>query len=291
MTYFLQQLANGLATGSIYALVAIGYSVIYGALQMVNFAHGDLYMIGTFVFMTVSLATGQLWIAIICGMICSATLAMGVERFAYRPIRGTNFVTPMISAFGAALVIRNICQLIWSTRTYPFPVKVPTGTFKIGTVQLSVVQIIIFTVALLIMIGISFLLKKTRIGQAVSCVSQNITSAQLMGINTNRTIATLYGCGALLGVIGGIFFALYFNTIYIGMGFLGTMKGWIAAVVGGIGNIKGTFIAGLLLGIFEIFASGFISSGYKDVISYALVIIILLWKPNGLFGAQIAEKA
>ncbi|MCX7614573.1 MAG: branched-chain amino acid ABC transporter permease [Clostridiales bacterium] len=291
MNFFLQQLANGLAAGSIYALIAVGYSVIYGALQMVNFAHGNIYMFGTFMFMAVTTATKNIFLGVLVGVVCSGALAMAVERFAYRPVRKANYLVPMISAFGAALIIQNICQLLFSTRTFPFPASVPNLFIDIGSIRISVYQLAIFVVALIIMLVITFLLKRTRLGQAVNCVSQNKVSSELMGINVNSIISLIYCAGAVVGVVGGMFFALYYNSIFIGMGFLGTMKGWIAAVVGGIGNIKGTFIAGIILGLVEAFGSAFISSAYRDVISYAVVIIVLIWKPNGLFGSQIAEKA
>jgi len=290
MEYALQQLVNGLAAGSVYAMVAVGYSLIYGALQLINFAHGDIYMFGTFVAVMMLSMTNSMWLAIVIAIVASGVIGMTVERVAYRPVRASNRIAPMISAVGAALIIRNLAQVFWGTRTYPFPSVIPYKFFTIGTITLSTLQITLLILALFCMWVLTEMLKRTKIGQAIRCVAQDIPTAQLMGIPVNRIISLIYGVGAMLGAVGGILFAIYYNSVFIGMGFLGTMKAWTAAVIGGIGNMYGAFVAGILLGVVESLASGYISSAYRDAISFGLLILVLVLRPNGLFGKQVAEK-
>ncbi|MGE5485595.1 MAG: branched-chain amino acid ABC transporter permease [Ignavibacteriales bacterium] len=290
LDYFLQQLANGLAAGSVYALVAVGYSLIYSILELVNFAHGDIYMFGSFVVLTVYLVTKNFALAVVVGAAVSCTVGMTVERIAYRPVRGANRVAPMISAVGAALIIRNLAQVLWGTRTYPFPAVLPQRMIQIGNVTMSTLQISIFGLAMALMIVFSLLVNKTKLGCAVRCVAQDIPTSRLMGIPVNRIISLVYGAGAVLGVFGGVLFAVYYNSVFIGMGFLGTMKAWTAAIIGGIGNIYGACLGGLLLGIVECLASGYISSAYRDAISFGLLIIVLLIRPSGIMGRRVAEK-
>jgi len=290
MDYFLQQITNGLAAGGVYAVIAVGYSLIYGALQLINFAHGDIYMFGTFVAMMVIGASGYAWLAIPVAIIATGLVGMTVERFAYRPVRSANRIAPMISAVGAALIIRNLAQVFWGTRTYPFPAIIPQTFFTVGNVTMSTLQIWIFVLSLVAMVLLTTFLKKTKVGQAISCVAQDIPTAQLMGIPVNRIVGLIYGAGAMLGAIGGVLFAIYYNSVFIGMGFLGTMKAWTAAVIGGIGNMYGAFIGGVLLGVVESLASGYISSAYRDAISFGILIAVLVLKPNGIMGKKIAEK-
>jgi len=290
MEYFLQQLANGLAAGSVYSMVAVGYSLIYGALQLINFAHGDIYMFGTFVAVMILGMIQSVWWAIPIAIITSGLIGMTVERIAYRPVRSSNRIAPMISAVGAALIIRNLAQVFWGTRTYPFPSVIPYRFFTIGGVTLSTLQITLFFLSLFCMWLLTQVLKRTKMGQAILCVAQDIQTAQLMGIPVNRIISLIYGVGAMLGAIGGILFAVYYNSVFIGMGFLGTMKAWTAAVIGGIGNMYGAFIGGIMLGVMESFASGYISSAYRDAISFGILILVLVFRPNGLLGKQVTEK-
>lgn len=290
LDYFLQQLANGLAAGSVYALVAVGYSLIYGILELINFAHGDIYMFGTFIALITFVTTRSFWLAVVAAALVGGAVGMSVERIAYRPLRTANRIAPMISAVGAALIIRNLAQVIWGTRTYPFPSVLPQRIIEVGGISISTLQIAIFAIALALMAMLSTLVKKTKMGQAVRCVAQDIPTSRLMGIPVNRIISMVYGVGATLGVVGGVLFAIYYNSVFIGMGFLGTMKAWTAAIIGGIGNMYGAFIGGLLLGVIESLASGYISSAYRDAISFAILIVVLIIKPNGLLGKQIAEK-
>ncbi|NPV69096.1 MAG: branched-chain amino acid ABC transporter permease [Firmicutes bacterium] len=282
--YVLSQLANGLAMGSIYALIAIGYSIIYGILKLMNFAHGDTYMFGTFVALSVILATASVPAMILGACVCGALIGFSIERFAYRPIRGSHQAAPMISAVGAALVLRNSAQLVWGTKTYPFPEVIPRYFYEVGGVRFSTMEITIFGIALILMLVVGLLVERTKIGIAVRCVAQSIPTSQLMGIPVNKIISIVYSLGAVLGVAAGILFAAYYNSVFIGMGFLGTMKAFTAGLLGGLGNIYGAFLGGILLGLMEALASGFISSAYRDAISFGVLIVLLLFKPTGLLG-------
>lgn len=290
MDYFIQQLVNGLAAGSVYALICVGYSMVFGMLEMINFAHGDVYMFGTFLAFAMLSGGVPTWIALLGSLLCGAATGIIVERVAYKPVRGAHRIVPMISAVGAALVLRNVAQIIWGTRTYPFPAIIPQKVFQVGNVRFSTLQLSILMIGVALMVVFSVALNRTKVGRAVRLVAQNIPVSRLMGIPVDRTISLVYGVGAALGVAGGILFSSYYSSVFIGMGFLGTLKAWTAAIIGGIGNIYGAFLGGMLLGVTEAFISGYVSSAYKDAISFALVILILVLKPSGLLGAQIAEK-
>ncbi|RPI58079.1 MAG: branched-chain amino acid ABC transporter permease [Chloroflexi bacterium] len=287
--YIIKQLLNGLAAGSIYALVAVGYNMVYGILELINFAHGDIYMFGTFIALTLLATVLPVPVAILLACLAGGLIGMLVERVAYRPVRNAQRVVPMISAVGAALVLRNGAQLIWGTETMPFPQLFPTQMVQVGNVQVNTLQIIILVLALSLTGVFALIVRKTKLGKATRSVAQDIPASKLMGIEVNRIIKFVYFAGGFFGVAGGILFAMYY-AVWIGMGFLGTMKAWIACVIGGIGSLKGAFIGGLLLGVTEALISGFISSAYRDAISYGLVMIVLVVRPMGIFGRQIAEK-
>ena len=288
-TYVIKQLINGLAAGSVYALVAVGYNMVYGMLELINFAHGDIYMFGTFI--ALSLLVGHVpWpIAILLACVAGGLIGLIVERLAYRPVRNAPRVVPMLSAVGVALILRNVAQLIWGTSTMPFPELFPTRMIHIGAVQINSLQIMIMVLALSLTGIFALIMNKTKLGKATHSVAQDIPTSKLMGIDVDRIIQFVYFAGGFFGVAGGILFSMSYAT-WIGMGFLGTMKAWIACVIGGIGSLKGAFIGGLLLGVTEALISGFISSAYRDAIAYGMVMIVLVLWPKGVFGRQIAEK-
>jgi branched-chain amino acid transport system permease protein len=288
-TYIFKQLINGLAAGSVYALIAVGYNMVYGMLELINFAHGDIYMVGTFLALSLLIGHVPVPLALLLACLAGGILGITVERVAYRPVRNAPRVVPMLSAVGAALILRNIAQLVWGTSTMPFPELFPTRMIQVGTVQINSLQIIIMVMALGLTGIFALIMNKTKLGKATHSVAQDIPAAKLMGINVNRIIQFVYFTGGFFGVAGGILFSLSYAT-WIGMGFLGTMKAWIACVIGGIGSLKGAFIGGLLLGVSEALISGFISSAYRDAIAYGLVMIVLVFLPKGIFGRHIAEK-
>jgi branched-chain amino acid transport system permease protein len=289
MEYFVKQMLNGLAMGSVYALIAMGYNMVYGILELINFAHGDIYMFGTFV------ALGLLWqrvpfpLALLLACLTSGIIGAVIERVAYRPIRDAPRVVPMISAVGAALILRNCAQLIWGTMTFAFPEVLPARTIEVGSFKINTLHLIVSGLALALMGAFALLVRRTKLGKAMRSVSQDIPVASLMGIPVNRIIQLVYFTGGVLGVMGGVLFSMYY-AVWIGMGFLGTMKAWIASVIGGIGSLHGAFVGGMLLGVSEALIAGYISSDYKDAISYALVMLLLVIRPMGIFGRQVAEK-
>jgi branched-chain amino acid transport system permease protein len=289
MEYLVKQLLNGLAAGSIYALIAVGYNMVYGILGLINFAHGDIYMVGTFVVLALLWQKVPLLLALLLGCLAGGVVALVAERLAYRPVRNAPRVVPMLSAVGVALIMRNMAQLIWGTETHPFPEVIPDTVILLGPFRLSALQIIIFSLAISLMGILILLTKKTKLGKAIHCMAQDIPAAQLMGISANRIIQLVYFMGGALGVVGGTLFSMYY-AVWIGMGFLGTMMAWIACVIGGIGSLEGALIGGLLLGVGQALISGFVSSAYRDAIAYGLIMIMLVVKPTGIFGRHIAEK-
>jgi branched-chain amino acid transport system permease protein len=289
VNYFIKQLINGLAVGSIYALIAVGYNMVYGILELVNFAHGDVYMFGTFIAMGLLLAGVPAPLAILLACTAGGLLGMLVERVAYKPVRNARRVVPMISAVAAAFVIRNLAQLLWGSSTRPFPSFLPSQIIQIGGVEVNSLQIVIMLIALALTAIFTMIVRYTKLGKATRSVAQDIPASRLMGIEVNRIITFVYFAGGFFGVAGGVLFAQYY-AIWIGMGFLGTMNAWIACIIGGIGSLQGAFVGGILLGLFQVFMSGYVSSAYRDAFTYGLVMIILLVRPRGIFGRQIAEK-
>lgn len=289
---FLQYLINGLSVGAIYALIAIGYNMVYGILGLLNFAHGDVYAVGCFVTFWLFVALKQnLIVAIIGGLAAGFLLNMAVEKIAYRSVRFSGRIAPTISAVGIAYIMRNFIMQVWGPETFPFSLGLPTSQITFGSFVLGTLQIYILIIALLLVFVINLLIKKTKLGQAIVALSQSIPTAALMGIPINRVVSLVYGFGAVLGVIGGILFCTYYESIFVGIGFmLGTMKAWMASVIGGIGSLKGAFIGAMVLGLSESFVAGYISTAYRDAFVWGIFIIFILVKPRGLYPAQLREK-
>lgn len=288
--YFLAQVLNGLSAGSIYALIAVGYSMVFGVLQMHNFAHGDTLMFGTYVSMALILVGVPAIVAIPVGVLLGGAMGLVIERVAFRPTRDAHRMVPTVSAIAVALIIRNTAQLFWGTTTQPFPIDIPTAHFRVFGIGITSTQIAVFGVALGLMLATDLFVRKTMIGKAMRAVQQDIDAAGYMGIPVNRTIAMVYVLGGILGVAGGILFAINYNTVYLMMGFTVMMKAFVAAVIGGIGNIKGAFIGGLVLGVAEALAAAYFDTGYRDGIAMGLLILVLLVRPQGLFGRPIQVK-
>jgi len=288
---FLQYLINGISIGSVYALIAIGYNMVYGILELLNFAHGDVYAVGCFVTLALIAAKQNIVVAILGGFVAGFLINLIVERFAYRPVRYSGRVTPTISAVGIAYIMRNVILLVWGPETFAFEIGIKNTHVKVGNIIFGTLQIYILLIAIALMVLIQLLLKRTKQGQAVLAISQSIPTAALMGIPVNRVIAAVYGLGAGLGVLGGILFCAYYESIFLGIGFmLGTMKAWMSSIVGGIGSLKGAVIGALILGLTESFVSGYISTAYRDAFVWGFFIVFVLFKPRGLFPAQISEK-
>ena len=290
MEYFLTQVINGLAIGSIYALLSVGYSVIYSILNLINFAHGDLCMVGVFLCMAILTSTGNVFLTLVGACLIGAFLGLAVEELAYKPVRTASRAAPFVSAVGVATIMRGIAQVVWGSSMQPFPQIMPFGVYQVGNITISGLAVNICLIAAGIMILVTLFLEKTRVGLSIKCVSSNINTSYLMGIRVNRIISLVYAFGAAIGVLGMIFYATYYQSVFIAMGFAATVKAFTAALMGGLGNLYAAFFGGILLGLIEALGAGFISSGYRDAIAYAVLIVVLVLKPNGIFGAKKAEK-
>jgi branched-chain amino acid transport system permease protein len=289
---FIDVLIVGVMVGAIYTLVTIGYSMVYGMLKLMNFAHGDVYIFGTLLCYTL-LAKYQLnpFLAILIAVLSGGALASLVEFLAYRRLRAAQHrMISMITALGAAYVIQNNSERTWSSQVLPFPSLFPAHQVEIFGHEISVTPVITLVVAVFFIIAFNTFLKRHKIGKAILCVSQDIPTASLMGIPINRIISVVYFMGGALGVIGGILYSTSYNAISLGMGFRGTIVAFTAAVIGGIGSMSGTLIGGMILGITENLVSVYISSSYRDSITFLILIIILLFKPTGIMGSVEKDK-
>lgn len=303
MYYFLQQLVNGLTLGAMYGLIAIGYSMVYGIIGMINFAHGEIYMIGAFISIITFLLLGVLgitWIplalllVILLAMIFTATYGWTVERLAYRPLRGSFRLAPLISAIGMSIFLQNYVQILQGANVKPLP-PVITGGYVLGsdgtfTVQISNIQIIIIVLTVVLMAVFSYIIAKTPLGRAQRACEQDLKMAALCGVNIDRTISLTFVMGAALAAVAGLMATLYYGVIDFFIGFLAGIKAFTAAVLGGIGSIPGAMLGGLLLGLVEAFWSGYFTTEYKDVAAFSILVIVLIFLPTGLLGKPEIEK-
>jgi branched-chain amino acid transport system permease protein len=256
-----------------------------------NFAHGDVYMVGSMLVGVLILDTGVPVVpAVLAGIATGALLAVLIERVAYRLLRFEDRSISMITAVGAALVLRNLAEYLWEARTHPFPSLLGTQVIAFAGLHITTGHAGVVVVTLVVIGAFNLFLRYTQMGKAILFVAQDVSTSALMGIPVDRTILVVYALGGALGVAGGILFGSIYNSVYPWMGFTGTMKAFTAAVIGGIGNLTGAMVGGFLLGVVEVLASGYISSAYRDAISFALLIVVLLFKPSGLFGSRAAEQ-
>ncbi len=291
MAYVIEQLINGLAVGSVYALIAVGYSMVYSILYLINFAHGDVITFGAFTALTMLVIGVPIPVALFLACVLGAALGMTVERIAYRPVRYANRIVPMISALGAGLVIASTAQAIWGPEVHAFPQVIPRWSFELFGQLIPFQPLIIIAIAVVLVAIATVLLDYTRLGRATKCVCQDIHAAQLMGIPINTIVPLVYAIGGFLGVAGAILYVTYFNAVYIQMGLLATFKAWSAAMLGGVGNFHGAFVGGLLLGIAEAFSVVVVGSAFKDGVSLVFIVLILLLKPDGLFGERTTARS
>ena len=289
---FIDVLIVGIMVGAIYTLVTIGYSMVYGMLKLMNFAHGDVYIFGTLLCYTL-LAKYQLnpLVAVLIAALIGGALASLVEFLAYRRLRAAQHrMISMITALGAAYVIQNNSERAWSSQVLPFPSLIPAYQIEFFGHEISAAHIFTLVIAVFFIIAFNLFLKHHKIGKAILCVSQDIPTASLMGIPINKIITVVYFMGGALGVIGGILYSTSYNAISIGMGFRGTIVAFTAAVIGGIGSMSGTLIGGMILGITENLVGVYVSSSYRDSITFLILIIILLFKPTGIMGSVEKDK-
>ena len=288
---FIQQLVNGLALGSIYALIAIGYTMVYGIVQLINFAHGDIYMVGAFVgfFAVANYGLPFLPTLLVAMAVCSI-LGVIIEKVAYRPLRDSPRITALITAIGVSLFLENMMRWQVGPDPRPLPELFAIKVFDLGGVQVSNVQLLIFGVSLALIIILQFIIFRTRTGKAMRAVSQDRDAARLMGINVDRTISVTFAIGSALAAAAGILVGIAYPRIDPYMGILPGLKAFVAAVLGGIGIIPGAMLGGLVMGVAELLVVGFWSSDYRDAIAFAILIIILLIKPTGILGKNQSEK-
>jgi len=297
----LQQLLNGVTIGSFYALVALGYTMVYGVLKLINFAHGDLFMWGAYAGLTaLTLLAGGPWAAgtwmiVPAGILvflCIALAGVLVDRIAYRPLRSAGRLPPLISALGVAFVLQSLARNLYgaSWRTYPQIAGLSGGIALPGGLRIGALQILVVAIAFLLMAALSLFVHRTRIGTAMRAVSIDPLAARLMGIHVDRVIALVFLIGPGLGGVAGLIVALYYGSFDFTLGWTFGLKAFIAAILGGIGNIPGAMLGGLLLGVVETLASGYVSPQWKDVIAYATLIVILIARPTGLLGERVAAK-
>ncbi|TDH38325.1 branched-chain amino acid ABC transporter permease LivH [Pseudohoeflea suaedae] len=308
MEYLIQQLINGLTLGSIYGLIAIGYTMVYGIIGMINFAHGDVFMVGSFIALAVFLILTSIFgfaflplvllIVLIVSMLFTSAWGWTVERLAYRPLRGSFRLAPLITAIGMSIVLQNFVQVTQGARVKPLPPQISggitlmEGSTEAGTiaVQLSYMQMIIIGVTFLLMVGFSLLIAKTPLGRAQRSCEQDQKMAALLGVNVDRTISLTFVMGAALAAVAGMMFLLLYGVVDFYIGFLAGVKAFTAAVLGGIGSLPGAMLGGLLIGLIETLWSGYFTVEYKDVAAFSILAIVLIFMPSGLLGKPEVEK-
>lgn len=287
-----QQLINGLAIGSVYALIALGYTMVYGIVQLINFAHGDIYMIGAYIAFFAATALKLPFLpTLLISMIACAILGMTIERLAYRPIRKAPKVTNLITAIGVSFLLENLVRMYVGPNPQSFPTLIEAVKFDLGGgLQITNIQLITLGVSVLLMVILQIIVRKTKAGKAMRAVSQDKDAAKLMGININKTISITFALGSALAAAAGILVGTMYPRIDPYMGVMPGLKAFIAAVLGGIGIIPGAMSGGFLMGIIETLTIAYISTTFSDAIVFGMLIIILLVKPSGLFGKKISEK-
>ena len=306
MEYFLQQLINGITLGSIYGLIAIGYTMVYGIIGMINFAHGDIFMVGSFIALIMIIALGltagsaiaviilSLLLVLVLAMVLTSAWGWSVERIAYRPLRGSFRLAPLITAIGMSIILQNFVQIAQGARVKPLQ-PIITGSYTVMdsggfAVQVSNIQILIVMTTVILMVAFSLLISRTSLGRAQRACEQDRRMASLLGIDVDRTISLTFVMGAALAAVAGLMYLLYYGVIDFFIGFVAGVKAFTAAVLGGIGSLPGAMLGGLLLGLIETFWSGYFSVEYKDVAAFSILAIVLIFLPSGLLGRPEVEK-
>lgn len=287
----LQQLVNGLILGSVYALLALGYTMVYGIIKLINFAHGDIYMMGAFMgYFLINSLQMNFFLALILAMAGTALLGVVIEYLAYRPLRNSTRIAALITAIGVSFLLEYGMVFFVGANTRPFPQVIQTVRYDLGPVSVSNIQLMILGISIVLMIALQFIVQKTKMGKAMRAVSVDSDAAQLMGINVNRTISFTFALGSALAGAAGVLIALYYNSLEPLMGMTPGIKSFVAAVLGGIGIIPGAALGGFVIGLLETFATAIGLSDFRDAIVYAILIVILLIRPAGLLGKNVKEK-
>ena len=309
MDTFIQQIINGLVLGSMYALIALGYTMVYGVLNLINFAHGEVLMIGAMIGLMILkylqiLAPDlpgvvQLLIAIVGAIPVCVIVNVVIERIAYRPLRNAPRLAPLITALGVSILLQTLAMMIWGRSPIPFPQVMPTDPIHIGGALISPTQVMLLVLAALSMIGLVLLVEKTRMGRAMRATAENPRIAGLMGVDSNRVIVMTFVIGAALAAVAGVMWGANYSSAQFAMGFVPGLKAFAAAVLGGIGNIYGAMLGGVLLGLIESLGAGYIGdltggffgSNYQDVFAFFVLILVLTLRPSGIMGERVADRA
>lgn len=307
MDIFLQQTINGLVLGSMYALVALGYTMVYGIINLINFAHGEVLMVGALTSWTVvSLLKDsglpgwlQMLISVPVSIGVCVALNLAIERLAYRPLRNAPRLAPLITAMGMSLLLQTLAMIIWKPNPKPYPLLLPTEPFEIGGAVISVTQVLILAVTALILLSLLWLVNGTKLGRAMRATAENPRVASLMGVQPDRIIALTFAIGAALAAVAGIMWAANYGTVQHSMGFLPGLKAFTAAVLGGIGNLAGAVVGALLLGLLEAIGAGYLGdltggvlgSHYVDIFAFLALVLVLTLRPKGLLGERVADRA
>ncbi|MFD4121156.1 branched-chain amino acid ABC transporter permease [Alcaligenes faecalis] len=310
MEILIQQLINGLTVGSVYALVALGYTMVYGIIGLINFAHGDVVMVGAMLATTVVLslvgadpAGLSAWLMVGLALLAAVPVCMGIgwtaERYAYRPLRRAPRLAALITAIGVSFIVQNLAMMIWGRNYLSFPHIIEPMVFQLGDARISLLQILIIGGAAAIMSGLMVLVHRTRLGTAMRATAQNREVAGLMGVNINTVISAAFVIGSALAAVAGVMIVTYYGVAQYTMGFMLGLKAFTAAVLGGIGNLGGAMLGGLLLGLIEALGAGYIGdltngvfgSNYQDVFSFIVLILVLIFRPSGLLGERVGDRA
>lgn len=289
MTFLAAQVFNGLTVGIIYSLIAVGYSLVYGILQQINFAHGYVYMLGAYVTLSSMLWGMPLLVACFVGIAVGVAVSILVERVAYRPVRGYR-MAPTVTAVAAGLMIENVARLIWGSKPRAMPFPFQDESLNVGPLIVSPLQLLTFGVTLGMAVLLYLVTTRSNLGRGMRAVRDDLPTAELMGMPVNRIIVFVYALGGFFGVVGGILYGGYYGSISLGMGLTGTLNAFAATIIGGMGSVWGPFLGGLLLGLTQALVTGYVSSSLMNTVTFLLLIAFLLIRPNGLLGRNVTIR-
>jgi branched-chain amino acid transport system permease protein len=307
MEIFLQQIINGLVLGSMYALVALGYTMVYGIINLINFAHGEVLMVGALTSWTVVVALADtgwpgwtlMLISLLCSLVVCAILNFSIEKLAYRPLRNAPRLAPLITAMGISLLLQTLAMIIWKPNPKPYPQLLPPEPIDLGGPVITVTQCLILGLTVMILAALMYLVNRTKLGRAMRATAENPRVAALMGVRPDMVISATFVIGAMLAAVAGVMWAANYGTVQHAMGFLPGLKAFTAAVLGGIGNLAGAVVGGLLLGLVEALGAGYLGqltggvlgSHYADIFAFVALILVLTLRPQGLLGERVADRA
>jgi branched-chain amino acid transport system permease protein len=307
MDIFFQQIINGLVLGSMYALVALGYTMVYGIINLINFAHGEVLMVGALTSWTVvSFMAGSglpgwvlLLVSLVCAIVVCCVLNFTIEKVAYRPLRNAPRLAPLITAMGMSLLLQTLAMIVWKPNPKPYPILLPSDPINLGGPVISVVQIVILVTTVVILLSLLWLVNRTKLGRAMRATAENPRVAALMGVRPDMVISATFVIGAALAAVAGVMWAANYGTVQHSMGFLPGLKAFTAAVLGGIGNLTGAMVGGVLLGLIEAIGAGYLGdltggmlgSHYADIFAFVALILVLTLRPSGLLGERVADRA